>query len=99
MQLLAQGFTDKKLGDHVRRAVVFAKIMYRQDVRVIQRSRSLRLLLKAPEPLRIARKGRRQDLDGNLAIEPRVARAIHLAHAAGSSGRNNLVWSKLGACG
>ena len=31
-----------------------------------------------------SREGRGQDLDGDVAAEPRVARAVHLAHAAGA---------------
>jgi len=34
--------------------------------------------------LRIGRKRRRQDFDGDDAIEPRVARFVDLAHAAGT---------------
>ena len=32
-----------------------------------------------------------QDLDGDVAIEPRVARPIHLTHSAGPKGREDLV--------
>src|SRR5690349_15772383 len=97
MQLLAQGFTRKKLGNHIWRAVELAEIMYREDIRVIQRSRRLRFLLKSPEAFWVAGEGRRQNLDRNLAIEPRVARPIHLAHASGAGMRDNLIWSQPGA--
>ena len=83
-QPLAQCLTLQKLGDHVGRAFVLAKIVHRQNVRMIQRSRGLRLLLKAPQPLGIAGETHRQDLDRDLAVEASVAGAIDLAHAAGA---------------
>ena len=44
-----------------------------------------------PEPVSVSDEGLRKDLDGNLAIEPRVACPIHFAHSAGAEGRENLV--------
>ena len=37
---------------------------------------------------------RGEDLDRHLAVEPRVARAVDLAHAAGTEGRDDLVGSE-----
>jgi len=39
----------------------------------------------------IERHARRQDLDGDIPLQPRVVRAVHLAHAARSDGRQDLV--------
>jgi len=36
----------------------------------------------------------RQDLDRNIAVEPRIARAIHLAHAADARRCQDLVWTE-----
>src|SRR6266566_7406521 len=93
-QPLAQCLTLQKLGDHIGRAFVLAKIVHRQNVRMIQRSRGLRLLLKAPQPLGIAGETHRQDLDRDLAVEPRVPRTIYLAHAASAGRRHDLVRPK-----
>jgi hypothetical protein len=41
--------------------------------------------LEAREPIGVGSKLRRENLHGDLATEPGVARAIHLAHAAGAS--------------
>ena len=41
----------------------------------------------------------RQDLDRDLAPEPRVARAVHLAHAAGAERRDDLVGAEARAGG
>jgi hypothetical protein len=51
---------------------------------MIQCRDRLRLLLKTPEPLGIAGESHRQDLDRDLAVEPRIPRPIHLTHAASS---------------
>jgi hypothetical protein len=66
----------------------------------------------SPRPsaaLRVARDGPRlarrrvrgqvagQHLDGDNAIEPRVAAAIHLAHAAGTDGGENFVGTEADA--
>ena len=56
----------------------------RDDVGMRERSDGLRFALEAGAPLRVVRERRRQDLDGDVAAQPRVFRAIHLAHAAGA---------------
>jgi hypothetical protein len=52
------------------------------DVRMVQRRQHLRFALQAREPIGIAGKRFRQDLDRHLSLQPGVARAIHLTHAA-----------------
>jgi hypothetical protein len=37
------------------------------------------------------------DLEGDVAPEPRVLRPIELAHAARADERNDLVWAEAGA--
>jgi hypothetical protein len=53
-----------------------------QNVGVIQRRNYLRLLLEPPQPFRVPRKRGGQNLDCDVAPEPRVPRAVHLTHAA-----------------
>src|SRR5437868_4286645 len=43
---------------------------------------SARFLLEAPQAIRVGRQGRGQHFDRDVAIEPRVAGAVHLAHPA-----------------
>ncbi len=62
----------------------------------IQRGQGLGLALKPRDPLRVGGERRGQDLDGDVAIEPRVPRPIHFAHAAGSEGRDDLVRAEAG---
>jgi hypothetical protein len=51
---------------------------------MIQRRNGAGFPLEALFGFRIFRKMRRQDFDRNRAIQTRVARSIHLAHAARS---------------
>jgi hypothetical protein len=60
------------------------------DVRVVQCGDRARLAREAFREL-----GRR-DLDGDVAIESRVARAIDLAHAAFTDGGKDLVRTEAG---
>ena len=53
------------------------------DVRVIERGECARFLLE-PAAVLIRQALRRQHLDGYIAIEPRIASAIDLAHASGA---------------
>ena len=57
----------------------------------------LRLALKPREPIGVAREQIRQNLDRDIAIELRVPRAIHLAHAARADRRDDFVRAEMGA--
>ena len=61
------------------------------DVRVIHRGERHRLALKTPETIGIGRELLGQDLDGDVAIELRVAGAIDLAHPAGAESPDDFV--------
>ncbi len=50
-----------------------------------------RFLLEAAEPLLVLRDALGKHLDRDLAAQPRVARPIHLAHAARAEGREDFV--------
>ena len=71
----------------------------RPDVRMIQRGEHLRFTLETGKAIGIPCKGVRQHLQRDLTIQLRVARAIHLAHAAGSKGGKDLVRAKSRARG
>ena len=77
---VAQGFAVEQFHDGERRAVFGPGVMKRQDVGMRQRGDGLRFAIESREPLRIARDRLGQNLDGDVAIEARIARAIHLAH-------------------
>ena len=52
------------------------------DVGMIQRGEHFRFALKPREPIVVGRERGRQNLDGDLAFELRVRRAVDLAHSA-----------------
>ena len=62
-----------------------------RNVRVIQGGKNFRFSLESGHSLRIGRKRFGQNLDSDIAIEPRVARAIDLSHPAGAQGGEDLV--------
>ena len=63
------------------------------DVRVVERSDRAGLAIEAFETARFVGDIGRQDLQRDLAAEPRIASAIHLAHSARPEGRDDLVRS------
>ena len=64
---------------------------------MIQRRECLRFAREARQAIRIARDGLWQDLQRDLAIQLRIARAIDLAHAAGPKEREDFVGAEPGA--
>jgi hypothetical protein len=89
--LRAERVALQPLRDDVRQRLVRAHVVDGEDVRVVERARGPRLLLEAAETVRTARRRLRQHLDGDLTAEPRVPRAVDLAHAAGPEGPADLV--------
>src|SRR5438309_460144 len=61
-----------------------AKIMHRHDAGMLHGAGETRLAKKAALGLGIAAKVRAHHLDGQVAVQARIAAAIHLAHAAGA---------------
>ena len=58
---------------------------------MVQRGEQLRLAREARQPLGIVGERGGQDLDGDVAIESRVAGAIDLAHAARPEGAGDFI--------
>ena len=71
--------------------------MNREDVRMRQRGDCLCLTLETRAPLGVARKEIRKNFDRDVAIERRVARAIHLSHTAGAERGENVVRAEASA--
>jgi hypothetical protein len=61
---------------------------------MIQAAGRLRFQLKAPQTIRVGGERRRQYFDSDIAIETRVPRLIHFAHAARADGGDNLIRSQ-----
>ena len=66
----------------------------RPDVGMIERRQQARLALEARAPVGIGQPEIRQDLEGDLAAERRVASPIDVAHAAGAEQSGDLVGSE-----
>ena len=58
---------------------------------MIQRREHLGFALEPREPIGIAHEGLGQHLDRDIAIQPRIARAIHLAHTARAEQRQDFI--------
>ncbi len=74
-----------------------ADIVDLADVRMIQRRNCPRLLLEAADAIRVGGKRLGENLDRHVATKTRVARAIHLAHAAGADQRDDFIRADLRA--
>ena len=67
--------------------VVLADVVQRTDVGVLQPGDGARFALEALAEAGVPRSVARRDLDGDPAVEPGVARPVHLSHAAGAQRR------------
>ena len=78
------------LHHEIARALVFADVMDRADVRMIQRRNRACFAFEPRAQVGIGRQFRRQDLDRDGAIEARIAGLVDLAHAARAERRDDL---------
>src|SRR3954464_940004 len=85
-RLALNQFEDER--EHAARVV---GAVDRGDVWMIERGQQFGFPLKPGDPAGVAGEHLRQDLDGDFAAKLRVARAIHLAHAAGADGVEDFV--------
>ena len=94
---LGQGLAFEKLHDEVVGAGVRADVVEMADVGMIERGDGAGLALHAL--LEFGRVGEMcsENFNGYDAIEPSVAGAVDLAHAARSERRLNFIWSKFRA--
>ena len=70
---------------------MLADVVERADVRIVQRGDGLRLALDAGAPAGVGAAVCQEDLDRDRAVEARVARPVHLAHAACADGGLDLI--------
>ena len=77
--------------DQRRCAAGLVEAKYLRDVRMIERGQHPRFPLERHQPLAIAGHGDGEDLDRDVALEPRVVRAIDLAHPARSQDADDVV--------
>ena len=58
---------------------------------MVQAGDRLRFTLEARSPDRVVGDAWREDLDGDVAVQPGVARAVDLAHAARADERDDFI--------
>ena len=72
----------------------FLEPVDRRNVGMIKRREEFCFALESRQPLKVLREPLGQDLDRHVALQVRVERAIHLAHAARTDGAEDLVWTR-----
>src|SRR5215467_13034211 len=98
-EFLTQRAAFKQLCHQIWHSLMCTHLVDGDDVRMIEGCGGPCLLLKTPQTLRIMRGVSGYDLDGDVAFELRVVRAVHLAHAAGAERGKDLVGTEFRARG
>ena len=80
-----------------RRRARFLQAVNLSDVGMIEGGQRLRFTREPRQAFHVAGDRLWQDLDGDLSIQPGIARAIHFAHAAGADRGEDLVRADSGA--
>ena len=87
----AQRFAFEQLRNDVVESAFVADVVDGQDVRMVEHAGRARFLLETAQRIGVGRKIARQNFDRDVALQARVLRAIHLAHAARADGHENFV--------
>jgi len=95
-EFFAEQFALEELRDDEGASFVRSDVVDDEDVGVIELGGGTGFLLEAQEALGILCEAGVNDLDGDVASEPGVPCAVHLAHAAGPDPGNNLVGAEAG---
>jgi len=82
-----------------RDAVRFLQPVDRFNVGMVQRSQHFGLASKAFHALLVTSESLRQNFDGDVTLELRIASAKDLSHAARTNGLEDLVVAETRACG
>ncbi len=78
---------------HERRQVAgFFETVEGRDMRVVQRGQEFRFPSESRASIGVAGESPRQDFHRDVPLQPRVARAVHLAHAALAELAFDAVW-------
>jgi hypothetical protein len=89
-----QGFALEQLEDEVGRIALQTDVEHREDVGMADGSRCSSLVRKATHPCGLGSFLGSDDLDRDIAADPRVASAVHLSHPSRAEGRQDLVRAK-----
>ncbi len=80
--------------DDGRVPIALDQVVNSGDVWVVERRQRLCLTLEARAKLRVIEQVGQEEFDRDVAPEPRVARAIHVAHPTGTKRGNDFVGSE-----
>ncbi len=94
-QAVEQRLAFEQLRDRVRHRAERARVVDREDVRMVERRDRARLAVEPMEAVGVVRRRVGQQLQGDLAPQTRVAGAVDLAHAALSERSEDLVGAEL----
>jgi len=84
LETIGEGGSADIFHDQGRDALHFLQSMNHRNIGMIQRGQDLRLVLEPGFTLGIGNVGRREHFNGNVAEQPGISRAVHLAHPAGA---------------
>jgi hypothetical protein len=84
-----QSLAFDQFHDQVVRSLLFADVMKRADVGMVEAADRFRLTFEALAPLRIRSKLFRENLDGDFAIQTGIGRKVDLPHATGAEQPRN----------
>jgi hypothetical protein len=84
-------FPLQQLEDDIGLAALDSDVEDREDVRVVERARGPGLVFEAAPPVGVRLRVGPDDLDRDVAPEPRVTRAVDLAHASRAEGSDDPV--------
>ena len=90
-QPIRQRLPLDQLHDQEMLAPRFLQAVERGDVGMIERRQDFGLALETRDAIGVSSEDVEDHLHGDLAAQPRIARAIHLAHTSGAEYREDLV--------
>ncbi len=99
LEPLGERLAIEVLHDQICRAVLFADVVQRADVRVVELGNRARFTIEALAETRVGGERVRQDLDRDGAVETGIAGLVDLAHTAGTDRALNLVGTEARAGG
>jgi hypothetical protein len=76
----AQGLAVEKLGHQIWPPVEYADVENLDDIRMVERRGDASLLEKSPHALMVVRTGMSEHLQRDIAVQPKIGRAIDVTH-------------------
>ena len=97
IQAVPKRLAFKQFGHNEWRAGLSADVVHGEDIRVVQRGGCAGFLLESTEAIDVGRKCCGEDFDRDITSESRIARTVHLAHAASAEGGHDFVRAETAA--